>query len=280
MLAREILAEKGASPRERLTRLNRLLDSAPAIQGTLRHIVRNLRRYSESNLNLPLKVAIPTALASTLVVGAASANVTALGRSLRMPLVVLIFLGSAGITSVLNGILAAKGGSSYEDFVNRLLEDDESFAMVKTSLLKAMKHRPAPPRRARVPIRQAPLMNRLYTMDPIEFESHVMSFFQDAGTVAWTTRASNDAGVDGFARHPSGIIVVQCKRFAMDHSVGRPDVQQFKGVVHENGAWRGYFVTTSRFTADAARSARADERLRLIDGPALASWHKSGVKIT
>lgn len=113
----------------------------------------------------------------------------------------------------------------------------------------------------------------LRSMDPYDFECHVMSFFEAAGLIAWVTKRSNDMGVDGFARHPAGLIVVQCKRYAESNAVGRPDVQQFKGVVEENQAHRGYLVTTSHFTAQVRESAGLSARVVLVDMDDLKGWH-------
>jgi restriction endonuclease Mrr len=61
--------------------------------------------------------------------------------------------------------------------------------------------------------------------------------------------------------------------------VGRPIIQQFKGVIEENQAWRGYIVTTSYFTSEAKDSAEKNDKLRLIDMDALIDWHVKGLKI-
>lgn len=58
--------------------------------------------------------------------------------------------------------------------------------------------------------------------------------------------------------------------------VGRPAIKQFKGVVEEQGAFRGYFVTTSRFTNEATESAAKSDRIRLVDGAELVRWHREG----
>ena len=94
----------------------------------------------------------------------------------------------------------------------------------------------------------------------------------------WVTKPSNDFGVDGFAKHPEGLIVVQCKRNALDNLVGRPVVQQFKGVVEENNAYRGYIVTSSSFTREAIESAKLNDKLVLVDRERLINWHFGGVK--
>lgn len=100
-----------------------------------------------------------------------------------------------------------------------------------------------------------------------------MSFFQAQGLLAWVTQQSNDAGVDGFARHANGLIVVQCKRNAPDNLVGSPVVQQFKGVIEENEAWRGYIVTTSSFSKNALLSANKSNKVVLVNMSQLIDWH-------
>jgi restriction system protein len=88
-----------------------------------------------------------------------------------------------------------------------------------------------------------------------------MSFFDAAGFEAWATRKSNDFGVDGFAIHPDGLMIIQCKRNSTDNKVGRPTIQQFKGVIEEQNALRGYVVTTSTFTEDAIESAELSDKI-------------------
>ncbi|WP_375781062.1 restriction endonuclease [Bradyrhizobium sp. ma5] len=84
---------------------------------------------------------------------------------------------------------------------------------------------------------------------------------------------SNDFGVDGFAVHPDGLIIVQCKRNSSANRVGRPTIQQFKGVIEEQGALRGYVVSTSTFTEEAKESAVLSEKIVLVDIDGLARWH-------
>ncbi|WP_338156340.1 restriction endonuclease [Bradyrhizobium elkanii] len=45
--------------------------------------------------------------------------------------------------------------------------------------------------------------------------------------------------MDGFAVHPDGLIIVHCKRNSAANRVGRPTVQQFKGVIEEQGRTSG-----------------------------------------
>jgi hypothetical protein len=76
--------------------------------------------------------------------------------------------------------------------------------------------------------------------------------------------------------HPDGVIVVQCKRYGVDNAIGRPTIQQFKGVIEEQRAYRGYFVTTSRFTDEATESASKSDCIVLVDGNELIRWHETG----
>lgn len=82
--------------------------------------------------------------------------------------------------------------------------------------------------------------------------------------------------MDGYAAHPEGFIVVQCKRYATDYKVGRPALQQFASVIRDQGAWRGYVVTTSSFTADAIAYAET-AGIALVDLAGLVRWTRDGL---
>ncbi|CCG07910.1 Possible restriction system protein [Pararhodospirillum photometricum DSM 122] len=125
-----------------------------------------------------------------------------------------------------------------------------------------------------MPVDEAETRKRLMKMDPYAFEAHVVSFFEAEGVRAWVTKKSNDMGVDGFVDGPDGLIVIQCKRYALDNLVGAPEVQQFKGVIEENEALKGYIVTTSYFSTPAQASAAKSDRVVLVDGDELIRWHR------
>ncbi len=135
---------------------------------------------------------------------------------------------------------------------------------------------PKSPVRSEMPQDEREIQDSLLAMDPFVFESHVMSFFTELDPSASVTQRSADGGIDGFARHPEGLIVIQCKRYARDSSVGRPEIQQFWGVIEENEAWRGYFVTTSQFTAGAVKTAELSKKVVLVEMSELVRWHQSG----
>jgi restriction system protein len=85
---------------------------------------------------------------------------------------------------------------------------------------------------------------------------------------------SGDEGIDGIIdedRLGLDTIYVQAKKWKLDHSVGRPEIQRFVGALHGKHARKGIFITTSRFTSEAREYAEMiDPRVVLIDGERLA----------
>jgi restriction system protein len=85
---------------------------------------------------------------------------------------------------------------------------------------------------------------------------------------------SGDEGVDGVIRQdPLGldIVYLQAKRYALDTTVGRPEIQGVRRGIAGVQASRGVFITTGRFSAGAVEYAeRVNARVILIDGPRLA----------
>ena len=176
---------------------------------------------------------------------------------------------------MIEAIAISRGGASALMEVVALIAADEALRQASSRLRRAMVQECQVPFRSDMPVEPSAAMRHLLSMDPYDFECHVMSFFDvPAIELAWVTKKSNDMGVDGFAKvRGGGLIIVQCKRYALENPVGRPDVQKFKGVIEEHGADRGYLVTTSRFTDGATESAAKNEKLILIDGGEFLKWH-------
>ena len=63
-------------------------------------------------------------------------------------------------------------------------------------------------------------------------------------------------------------IYIQAKRWG--NTVGRPDIQQFKGALADQVAKKGVFITTSNFSKEAIESAKKSG-IVLIDGEKLTS---------
>lgn len=270
--SREVLSRDGKKV-DKLKELYAILDAKKTVVTVAHSIAETVRNYKNADLPLSLKIAIPATLLAVPFIGGAGAGIVALGGGLGVPVLLLVFLGTAGITSVLEGIITHKDAMPYVMGVLELIARDEIARCTSASLKAAMREEPIECRRFRMPPDEEKLRRKLLEMDPFEFEQHVVSFFKRDGMLAWNTRKSNDLGVDGFAEHRAGLFVIQCKRHSPDNSVGGPLVQQFKGVIEENGACCGYLVTTSFFTIAARESAAKSDRIILVDMDELVKWH-------
>lgn len=125
----------------------------------------------------------------------------------------------------------------------------------------------------------ADVLERVKQMPPQHFERLVVDvllamgygFDKSSGRV---TPYSRDGGVDGLVHEDKlglSSIYIQAKRYT-DTSVGRPEVEQFLGVLMKKGASKGVFITSASFTRDARAHAAnpAGPKLALIDGDQLA----------
>jgi HJR/Mrr/RecB family endonuclease len=258
---------------EKFKKLNALINSRTAIVAIANSVSEAVANYRKSDLPWSMKIALPATLAAIPLVGGHAAGVAAFGGAFGVPVLVLIFLGTAGITSIIEAIVTTPEARPHIAEIIDVIIQDERLRRTSAQMKAAMKQQPMDPTRFAVPTEEATLRKHLLAMDPFQFERHVMSFFDAAGLKAWATRQSNDFGADGFAVHPDGLMVTQCKRNSADNKVGRPTVQQFKGVIEEQNALRGYIVTTSTFTEEAMQSAELSDKLVLVDMDALVRWH-------
>lgn len=278
-LVRETLRDEALGKAEKAKHIYAISDTRKTAGIVMRSVGTSVKNYKDSDLPLSVKIAIPATLAAATVVGGQGAGVVAFGSGIGLPVLLLIFLGAAGVTAVLESFINSKDARSYIGVVMSLIVRDEMYRRANKAMQDAMTANPVEPRHMDLPKDVQLLREKLLGMDPFDFESHVMSFFQHAGLLAWVTRKSNDAGVDGFAKHEQGLIVVQCKRFAEHNVVGRPVIQQFKGVIEENAAYRGYVVTTSTFSQEARDSAAKNDKLVLVEMDELVEWHSLGFRV-
>jgi restriction system protein len=83
---------------------------------------------------------------------------------------------------------------------------------------------------------------------------------------------SGDEGIDGIIKEDKlglDVIYVQAKRW--ENVVGRPEIQKFVGALAGQGAKKGVFITTSRYTNEARDyQPRNETKIVLIDGEQLA----------
>ena len=127
----------------------------------------------------------------------------------------------------------------------------------------------------------ATLLTRLQALSPMTFEQLIIDVMVKMGyggsrrDAAERLGRSGDGGIDGMIREDAlglDTIYLQAKRYADDNSVGAPAIQGFAGALLANGATKGVFVTTGRFTSQARQAGAAYKahRIVLIDGIELA----------
>ncbi|MEZ6127833.1 MAG: restriction endonuclease [Planctomycetaceae bacterium] len=275
-LRAEQILDSGKSTSEMASDLYAILDStklAMLVGNTAR---TSLNSYCGSGMPMSIKAAIPVAVLGSAVFGFQGAGIAAFGTAIGLPVVVILFLGVAGVTAIIEALV--KNHEVADPLTKTLLGlmELENKRRASKDLLRVLREDAMVPKKQELPVEEIELITALRKMDPIAFERHVMFLFQAEGYPAAVTLQSNDFGVDGFVTHPDGIVVVQCKRNSVDNPVGRPVVQQFKGVIEEQAAIRGYIVTTGRFTSEARSSAECSSRIILIDAEDLIVWHRTG----
>lgn len=94
-------------------------------------------------------------------------------------------------------------------------------------------------------------------LDPFEFEKMLGDKFQQLGYEVRLTSKTGDGGVDLWLKMRNKKIAIQCKRYAKDSAVSRPDIQRFIGALITEKADEGVFITTSFFTDGAKKAAKA-----------------------
>lgn len=120
------------------------------------------------------------------------------------------------------------------------------------------------------------LMERILSQTPDFFEKLVIELLVKmgyGGSIKEAGRAigkTGDEGIDGVIKEDKlglDIIYVQAKRWAENNPVGRPEIQKFVGALAGQGAKKGIFITTSKFTKDAIEyTPRNETKVVLIDG--------------
>ncbi|MDD6154986.1 MAG: restriction endonuclease [Eubacteriales bacterium] len=137
------------------------------------------------------------------------------------------------------------------------------------------------------------LMDEVMKLTPTEFENLVVrlllqmgygSGIEEAGMV---TQPSNDGGIDGIIKEDQlgfSSIYIQAKQWAVDSTVGKPEIQKFVGALQGQQAQKGLFITTARFSRGAWEYANnlLGAKIVLVDGPALMRLmikHNVGVSV-
>jgi len=98
---------------------------------------------------------------------------------------------------------------------------------------------------------------------------------------------TGDEGIDGVIKEDKlgfDKIYIQAKRWDIDRTVGRPEIQKFVGALTGQGATKGAFITTAGFSKDAKEYVSKQHacKIVLIDGQTLAALmieHNLGVSV-
>ena len=116
------------------------------------------------------------------------------------------------------------------------------------------------------------LLTRIHEKSPDLFEKMVVELMEKMGYGrGQITQKSRDEGIDGMVYQDKlgfDVIYIQAKRYDLEKTVGRPELQKFGGAIPEKNV-KGLFVTTGRFSQDAQKYAN-DRHIILIDGQRLA----------
>jgi len=122
------------------------------------------------------------------------------------------------------------------------------------------------------------LLSKIKSCNPSFFESLVVELLVKMGyggsisDVGRSIGRSGDEGIDGIIKEDRlglDVIYIQAKRW--ENVVGRPEIQKFVGALAGQGAKKGVFITTSRYTNDAREYQPKNEtKIVLIDGEQLA----------
>lgn len=130
------------------------------------------------------------------------------------------------------------------------------------------------------------LLERVLNQSPSFFERLVVELMEKMGYGAGKiTGRSGDEGIDGVIDEDKlglDVIHIQAKRWAPDHKVSRPDLQQFVGALAGQNGNKGVFITTSSFSEQAKNFNPAGVKIVKIDGERLARLmitHNVGVSV-
>lgn len=164
--ARETLADESLTQTTKLTRLYKQLDFKKTISGAFNGLSLAIKNYCSADLPLAVKWAIPVTLAAATVVGGEAVGIAGFGGAIGLPVLLLVFVGTAGITAILQAFFDNET-SNYVGVVLALIAQDEVLRRVKKSLYEAMQAKPSAPKRQPLPDDAKELQAALLALSPI-----------------------------------------------------------------------------------------------------------------
>ena len=125
------------------------------------------------------------------------------------------------------------------------------------------------------------LMDEVMKINPFDFEKLIIKLLVAMGYGSMlnnqnaVTKKSGDEGIDGVLtadKFGFDSIYIQAKQWKTGSVVGRPEVQKFGGAMMGQGANKGLFITTAKFTNEATEYAKKNlaSKIVLVDGETLA----------
>ena len=128
----------------------------------------------------------------------------------------------------------------------------------------------------------ADLLQKTLEQSPSFFEHLVVDLLVKMGyggsfaNSAHVTQYAHDDGIDGIIYEDKlGLdkIYIQAKRYKIDNTIGKPQIQQFSGALDEQKATKGVFITTSSYSKEAKQYVeKLNKKIVLIDGQELARY--------
>lgn len=128
----------------------------------------------------------------------------------------------------------------------------------------------------------ADLLQKTLDQTPLFFENLVVDLLVKMGyggsfaNSAHVTQYAHDDGIDGIIYEDKlGLdkIYIQAKRYKLENTIGKPQIQQFSGALDEQKATKGVFITTSSYSKEARLYVeKLNKKIVLIDGQELARY--------
>lgn len=102
-----------------------------------------------------------------------------------------------------------------------------------------------------------------------------MGYGYDANKSGMVVGKTGDGRIDGIINEDKlgfSQVYVQAKRWDSEQTIGSPAVQAFAGALLGNGATKGLYITTARFSKAARQFVQDQKAMRivLVDGSELA----------
>jgi Restriction endonuclease len=137
------------------------------------------------------------------------------------------------------------------------------------------------------------LMGEIINISPELFEKLVVKLLEKMGYGRSVKNAGKvvgkigDEGIDGIVREDKlgfDLIYIQAKKWDVNSTIGRPEIQKFVGALAGQGAIKGLFITTAKFSREAVYYAKKQHttKIVLVDGQLLTKLmieHNLGVSI-